>query len=1300
MKNRHSLRPRRPAGGWLKAPLLAASMGLAVLTASMDPAAAMDTDIFAAQNAAGAAPNVLIVLDNTANWSRQSQHWPGGGSQGQSEANAIKRVIQNLPGSINIGLLEFVTGGPAGDNGGFVRYAISPMGTAQGTTATTNRTNFASALTTIYNNITSPNEKTNGGQPYGNLMYDAYNYFAGATPYASSGDVVSSIADSHGYATNYTRFKSPLSADTGCASTYIIFIGNPDQSGPSSDASANTTALHNAGGNTSQLKLPVYTATPQTLTANLGYTAACYASAPTGTPTEFAAQCPTASSTYDSCSYSASDSKTGLDACPSGTARYSVVGSIPVTTTSTTSTTTTATGTTSLCYDTASQWSNGDTGGLSCPTSTSSVSGKVSTNTTYSCSYSVGSTGTACGKGNSNKGYKFPLTQTINKTVNTVTDTGTKQSTTLGNTLACYASQAACSTKDYSCPAGSNCTCTTPTTTSDVCPAGARYQVVGNTSLTLEAPTGTFQTDTAPYNSDEWARFMHEVGIPITSATGDVTHQTVSTYTVDVYNAQPSAAQSGLLGGMARAGGGKYFAAVNEDAIVNALTSIFSEIQAVNSTFASAALPISATNRAQNANQVYIGMFRPDQTDHPRWFGNLKRYQVDNFNGSSDLGGYDGKSAVSATTGFVTPCAVSWWTNDGGDYWYDTTLDQSRIFITQSLVAGTTWGSATDDSNFAKGTCGTTGLWTDSPDGPTVEKGAAAQMLRGQASRTVYTVPATATATASFTPFNTSYVTGISGNSIVNANIVNFIRGQDVTGEIAGLPSSARRPSIHGEVIHSRPLPVDYGGSTGVVVYYGAGDGVYHAVSGNSGQELWSFVAPETYPRLQRLMDNSPLVQAPAPTPPGQTQLAGTSPKPFYFDGSTGQYQNTDNSKVWIYPAMRRGGRMLYSFDVTTPTSPTLKWRRGCPNLTDDTGCTTGMDGVGQTWSTPQLANVNGYKVGGANAPVVIVGGGYDGCEDADTASPSCSSPKGARVYVLDANTGDVIRAFSTDRSVIADLALVDTNFDGVVDAAYAADTGGNIYRVDFPTTATDSTSWAIHKVAYTNVTPGDSHRKFQFEPSVLPYQGKVYVAISSGDREHPLSVSYPYTTPVVNRFYVYLDDPARTTATDLDGNKMLDKSGGTPSCSSPGILPGGSSYGWHMDLNLFGQGEQGVTSPIIIGGMVSFSTNRPVVSGAMCTTSLGEARGYWVNLLNGSGAIGVNGTCGGSLSQTFIGGGLPPSPVAATVNVDGKNQTIVIGSVSRTGGGSSSAISAQEVRPPISNKRNRTYWRDNSDTR
>src|SRR3954465_14986526 len=68
------------------------------------PAKAEDIDLFV--SGAGAAtpvkPNILIILDNSANWNSNSQHWPapagetGTFKQGQSELRAIKRVLGEL----------------------------------------------------------------------------------------------------------------------------------------------------------------------------------------------------------------------------------------------------------------------------------------------------------------------------------------------------------------------------------------------------------------------------------------------------------------------------------------------------------------------------------------------------------------------------------------------------------------------------------------------------------------------------------------------------------------------------------------------------------------------------------------------------------------------------------------------------------------------------------------------------------------------------------------------------------------------------------------------------------------------------------------------------------------------------------------------------------------------------------------------------------------------------------------------------------------------------------------------------
>jgi type IV pilus assembly protein PilY1 len=126
------------------------------------------------------------------------------------------------------------------------------------------------------------------------------------------------------------------------------------------------------------------------------------------------------------------------------------------------------------------------------------------------------------------------------------------------------------------------------------------------------------------------------------------------------------------------------------------------------------------------------------------------------------------------------------------------------------------------------------------------------------------------------------------------------------------------------------------------------------------------------------------------------------------------------------------------------------------------------------------------------------------------------------------------------------------------------------------------------------------------------------------------------------------------------------------------------------MKLNQYGAGEQTVTSALIAGGMVYFSTNRPVASTNSCAPLLGEARGYAVNLFTRSGGIGVPDACGGATSGIFTGGGLPPSPVQATVPVNGKNVTVCIGCASEATG--NSVIDSSKVKFLVQPKRKRIY--------
>jgi Tfp pilus tip-associated adhesin PilY1 len=1371
------------------------------------PSGADDIDIFVGGSAGAAAyPKILIVLDNTSNWSRASQKWPGGIVQGQAEVSAINTVLGTIGSNISLGLMEFDTGGTATQDGGYIRQAVVPMTDA-------NKTIFSASLNTIYNNINSPNEKTNSGMPYGDLMEDAYNYFNGLNCLFPTA-VVTSLADPNGYTSPYTTFRSPLSDSNACGNNYIIFIGNPDASGPSTDSAANGAALTALGGSISpDLLVPGFTSASTTISTNLAYTTQCYGSLSACSTTDNtynATQC--ASGNYASCSCSNTITTTSLDACAAGTQRYSVYG---VTVTGGTPTTTTAnvanpTKGISGCYaSSADAAAAGDKGGLSDPVDSTTTSGGTttqisytniaytpgtspSTNTTQNCAASATTPSTYSGNPNpyttflsytatanncykqgtwdpsdignlstsypnsvtvsgntttttvytvtgtspsygstsgctasgtkqvtvtqtvqavstavtSVPNYKYDVTQTYTQTTTTTPGSTTTQ-TLLGNTAQCYAS---CNTSEFSGSSSYNggYVCGTPTASAGLCTSGARYMVQGNNTGTVVTPTGTYSAPSqSPVNADEWAEFMHQAQSINSASTTDTIHQPITTYTIDVFNAQQNADETSLYMSMARVGGGKYFSATNQSQIVAALQSILAEIQSVNSTFASASLPVNATNRTQNANQVFIGMFRPDPQANPRWYGNLKQYQIGNVNGSLDLVDANGNPATNTLTGFIADCAVSFWTTNSTwptnstNYWANIVdnPDPASNCIPSTL---TTLGGA---------------VYSDLPDGPTVEKGAVAEILRKgndpgatptwtTVDRNVLTLSSAIQTSGALVPFNTINVPSLP------SNVVQFAEGIDVnnsTGLYNAITNPYQtRPGIHGDVVHSRPLPVNYG--NGVTVYYGANDGTLRAVDSSTGRERWAFIAPEHYSKLQRLMANSPCVNYDI------SATSGCTNKDYFFDGSIGVYQaaaSGTNPPVWIYPTERRGGRMVYAFDVSDPTvNPTLKWRHGCwPNplggadVCDDPA----FSNIGETWSTPNVAFINGYSTSNTTKPVVVMGGGYDPCEDADTTSPSCpSTTPGNVIYFIDADTGALITSFTTLRSVAADVTLIDVNNDGLVDYAYAADTGGNIYRIDFvssPTTMNPLTpsssanntaagNWYIHRVAYTN----GGGRKFLFGPALFPSGTSAYLAIVSGDREHPLITDYPYTTPVINRAYVYKDDLTSTPSTaavNLDDPTLMMNvtDADSSTCTSTNLLSDTSYKGWYMDLTANGPGEQGVTSAVIVGGMVTFSTNRPLNSSLSCSTRLGEARGYFVNLFNGSGSIGTanNASCGGARSSIFAGGGLPPSPVIGIVPINGVPTAVLIGAPSRNGS-ANSPIKPTKVTPPINQMRRRTY--------
>ena len=86
-----------------------------------------DTDIFLANPAFNAErPNVLIILDNTANWNTPFT----------AEKTALINVVNSLDSNFNVGVMMFTeTGsGNTGNDGAYVRFAVRQMTDANKTT--------------------------------------------------------------------------------------------------------------------------------------------------------------------------------------------------------------------------------------------------------------------------------------------------------------------------------------------------------------------------------------------------------------------------------------------------------------------------------------------------------------------------------------------------------------------------------------------------------------------------------------------------------------------------------------------------------------------------------------------------------------------------------------------------------------------------------------------------------------------------------------------------------------------------------------------------------------------------------------------------------------------------------------------------------------------------------------------------------------------------------------------------------------------------------------------------------------
>ncbi|MFC3627033.1 pilus assembly protein [Vogesella amnigena] len=846
----------------------------------------------------------------------------------------------------------------------------------------------------------------------------------------------------------------------------------------------------------------------------------------------------------------------------------------------------------------------------------------------------------------------------------------------------------------------------------------------GNTTTIPLSPSGSQDNV-----GDEWARFMNGTDVN-NSVAGQ---QNIITYTIEV---QPSTTGQGpgmtaLLKSMANVGGGRYISIANPlstDELKKALQDVFDEILSVNSVFTSAAVTNSVNNYGTNLDQVYVGMFRADADAKPRWHGNLKHYRL-GLSGNQYVYLDQNGNTVVNSLGQVTDTTTSYWTTSSS-FW------TAAIYPNEQVPGGI----------------------SDAPDGSLTIKGGAAQHLRednlSSDNRTLYTCigcttstvalpddPVTTTDPTLFKDSNAGITAGMLGaaDATARTNLINWVRGRNTKAEdpTTGATTGVRG-YVLGDVVHSSPLAINYNRSgqptnRDVVVYYGGNDGMLHAVKGGAnnadGDELWSFVPQEFFSGLKRLYDNTVL-------------LSSANTKPYFFDGALAsylldadgdrRYDNTGKTdaatmdKVYLYATARRGGRLIYAFDVSSPSQPKFLWKR----LNTDTG----FNELGQTWSRPKVA-----KIAGHSNPVLIFGGGYDAAANDDY--PRTTASMGRAIFVVDAFTGALVwkavpastssdcdtatcsKISGLDYSIPAAIATVDRDLNGNLDRLYAADTGGNVWRVDLGLDTSVSPSkptFSVHKIASLGGSGADQ-RKFLYEPDVVLGESTDRVQVGSGDREKPFS------TDVQDMFFS-IKDPGLISnvittpyeITDLyDATANLVQLGNTTEqATAQSSLA--SSKGWYIRLNgnlssrdlgcSLRSGERASGKAVTLNGILYFATFLPdyvytysAETGCTatknyninsCSPSLGQARVYLLNFADGSAySDATDSQAGWAMTDRYItvGSGFLGDPtVASQTDSDGNIVDIPLFGLISDPGGLSGALGKK--------LRSKVYWYEITD--
>ncbi len=472
---------------------------------------------------------------------------------------------------------------------------------------------------------------------------------------------------------------------------------------------------------------------------------------------------------------------------------------------------------------------------------------------------------------------------------------------------------------------------------------------------------------------------------------------------------------------------------------------------------------------------------------------------------------------------------------------------------------------------------------------------------------------------------------------------------------------------------------------SGRVVVVGANDGQLHAFKTSDGTEAWSFIPPSLLSRLKLIAHNThptnlthqsyvdgPVTVADAwvPSSPGSgtSKSASDWQTILLFGLGQGAGANLWSSSTYcdsgfnqVYTGAYPHYCGYYALDVTSPLTPTYKWRLGISAAAGPY--------MGAPWSTPMVGRV---KVGTNEKWVAVIGGGYS--------SPGARD-SGKGLFVFDLVDGSLLWSYTKANNanlnyiMPAPPAIVDTDSDGFIDTVYIGDINNNMWRFKF-CRATDGSSCGTADWTgglFFDSTNAPIRPIYTAATVAKDKYNNTWVYWGTGDKTDP-------TAPNAQEKLYALKDTDFTSSWRINDMENI---------TSDGSTYAGSAQGWY--INLTGMGEKMLAEPTVFGGVVYFTSYTPPHGNDPCAQG-GEAKLFGVNYTTGGGAIDTGGEA--PVRSMTIGVGIPSAPV---VSLRPGNDPTPDLYVTTSGGGGISAETARVNMNPrgLANRTNIIFWRD-----